>query len=464
MPAPRSPVTSLPQPDKTGGGPRRAQIEASSPEETPETATPTKKPWTIRKTIAATLIVASLVLLGIGIVWLRHVGLMLFGGVVLATALKPSIELLVNRCGLNRVHSAIAVYGLLTLILAGTVVALVPELIHQGQSIAQKLPGWYDEGRVYLVGSEHRVLRSFGSRLPSEMPEYQNLMKLGAGVGGGETSPLDIVLQVTTGILGVLAVGVLAFYWSINEEQTIRSILQLAPDYRRTFYESLVDELLGKLGGYIRGQLVLCAAVGLLSLIAYLVIGLPYALLLALVAGLLEAIPIIGPTLGAIPAIAVALTLGPQQTALVIGAAMLIQTLENYLLVPKIMDRSVGIGAVVTLLAIVAFGALFGTIGAIFAIPLAAISQTLFERLVLLGDFKEQEFTTSRDAAGVLHYQLLDLIHDIKRQQRQKDSPVDNWATESFAEIETLAVALDDMVREDDLEPDGPPKIIPVTR
>lgn len=128
---------------------------------------------------------------------------------------------------------------------------------------------------------------------------------------------------------------------------------------------------------------------------------------------------------------------------------MLVQTLENYLLVPKIMDRSVGLGAVVTLFAIVACGALFGLVGAIFAIPLAAVGQTLFERFVLQADNKTQEFTAGRDAAGVLHYQLQELINDVKRQQRQKDSPVDNWTTESFAEIETLAVALDEIVRED---------------
>jgi len=461
-----APHFSLPKQQVPEIGSKRAQTAATGePSGTAagESALP-RNSWPLRKTVATTLIVASMLLLGLGLVWLRHVGLMLFGGIVLATALKPSIDMLVTRGGLGKVHAAIIVYGLLSLVMIAAIVALIPEVVAQGQSFAQKLPGWYDEGRGYLLASDHRVLKSLGNRIPNAMPEFGQLMKMGAGMNGGDSSPLAIFMQVTTGLLGVLAVGVLAFYWSINEEQTIRSILQLAPDYRRTFHQNLVDELLMKLGGYIRGQLILCAAVGLLSLIAYLLIGLPYALLLALVAGFLEAIPIIGPTLGAIPAILVALTLGPQTTALVIGAAMLIQTLENYLLVPKIMDRSVGIGAVVTLVAIVAFGALFGTIGAIFAIPLAAISQTLFERLVLLGDFKQQEFTTSRDAAGVLHYQLLDLIHDIKRQQRQKDTPVDNWTTESFAEIETLAVALDDMVREDDLEPAGPPKIIPVTR
>lgn len=414
-------------------------------------AVPEPVHWSVRQTVVGTLIATAIALLGIVVVWHRQVGLLLFGGIVLATALEPFINWLNSRWKVGRVHAAIAVYLCFVLLLVGSVVALVPELVTQGQALWEKLPGLYDQGRDFLAASSNRTLHGIGQRLPPEMPQVWHLGWLSSALGGaGEgRSPLALLGDIGTGVLGVVAVGVLAFYWSVNEDQTIRSVLALVPDHRRPFYQSLVDELLQKLGGYIRGQLILCAAVGVLSLIAYLLIGLPYALLLALVAGVLEAVPIVGPTLGAVPAVLVALTLGPQQTMLVIGAAMLVQTLENYLLVPKIMDRSVGLGAVVTLIAIVACGALFGMIGAVFAIPLAAVSQTLFERFVLQADFKTQEFTAARDAAGVLHYQLQDLITDVKRQQRQKDTPVDPWTTESFAEIETLAVELDDLVREE---------------
>lgn len=405
--------------------------------------------WPVRQTVCATLITVAILLLAAIAVWHRQIALLLFGGIVLATALQPFIRGLEPHWQIGRVRAAIVVYTAFALLLGGSLVLVVPEVIAQTQAFAQKLPILYEQARDFLQASPNRSLHGLGTRLPQTLPDVWKLGAMGAGMSGGNGSPLSLIWQVGEGILGLIAVGVLAFYWSVNEEATIRSVLNLTPDYRRTFYQSVADELLHKLGGYIRGQLILCVAVGLLSLIAYLVIGLPYALMLALVAGLLEAVPIIGPTLGAVPAIVVALSLGPQQTALVIGAAMLIQTLENYLLVPKIMDRSVGLGAVVTLFAIVAFGALFGVVGAIFAIPLAAVSQTLFERLVLQADFKTQDFTASRDAAGVMHYQLQDLINDVKRQQRQKDSPVDSWTTESFAEIETLAVALDEIVRED---------------
>lgn len=430
--------------------------EANAAAEVPAVVVAVPEPandWPLHQTAVRTLIAAVIVSVGVIVVWHRQIGLLMFGGIVLATALEPIIHWLNERLGWGRGRAAIIVYLCFVLVLIGGVVALLPEVVAQGQALVEKLPGLYEQGRDYLLASSNRTLQGIGKRLPGEMPQIWHLGWLSAMVDGGaadgNSSPLSFLNDLGASVLGVLAVGVLAFYWSVNEEPTIRSVLALVPDHRRPFYQSLVDELLRKQGGYIRGQLILCVAVGVLSLIAYLVLGVPYALLLALLAGVLEAVPIIGPTLGAIPAIMVALSQGPQQTLLVIGAAMLIQTLENYLLVPKIMDRSVGIGAVVTLIAIVAGGALFGLIGAVFAIPLAAVSQTLFEKFVLQADFKTKEFTASRDAAGVLHYQLQDLITDVKRQQRQKETPIDNWTTESFAEIETLAAALDELVCEE---------------
>lgn len=462
MPGPHVSFTALPPAESV-----RPAIAESAPTDQaiakPIVVAVSEVDWPITATVHATLIAAGICFVSLVIVWHRQLALLLFGGIVLATSVQPIIAILETRCRLSRAHSAVVVFFLFVLLLGASIVAMVPEVSVQAGAFWEKLPGWYDQARDFLQSSPNRSLKSLGAWIPVNMPQIWNLGFLSAGLSSGSESPLAVVWKTLEGALGLLAVGVLAFYWSLNQELTIRSILQLAPDHRREFYQSIVDELLLKLGGYIRGQLILCAAVGILSLIAYLCIGLPYSLMLALIAGVLEAVPIIGPTLGAVPAILVALSLGPQQTVLVIGSAMLIQTLENYLLVPKIMDRSVGLGAVVTLLAIVACGALFGVIGAVFAIPLAAVSQTLFERLVLQADFKTQEFTARRDAAGVLHYQLQDLISDVKRQQRQKDTPVDNWTTESFAEIETLAVALDELVRDEFEEEPTPVPVAKVT-
>jgi predicted PurR-regulated permease PerM len=137
------------------------------------------------------------------------------------------------------------------------------------------------------------------------------------------------------------------------------------------------------LGGYIRGQGLLCVAVGVTALIAYVLIGLPYTLVLAIFAGVMEMVPIFGPALGAIPAFLVALSIDPSKALWVVVATIVIQLLENSILVPRIMKHSMGVNPIIVLLSLIAFGSVFGLAGAILALPLAAIIQLLVSRVVL---------------------------------------------------------------------------------
>lgn len=405
--------------------------------------------WNVRRTVVTTLIVVAVAVGGLLLIAWRDVIMLLFAGIVVATALQPACDFLASRFGLRASIAAAIVYSSLSLTLLGLAIWLMPQLWEQGLAFWEQLPNWYSTAREWLVASSPRTLQRLGEWLPEGMPEV-SFASLQVSSGSEASSSTWQLLRSATWIaLGVLAMGMLAFYWTINREVTVQSLLHLLPEHRRGFYSGLVETLFQKLGAYVRGQLILCGMVGLLSLLAYWLIGLPYALVLALVAGLLEAIPVFGPTLGAVPAIVVGLSVSPQTAFWVVAAAMVIQTLENYLLVPKVMDRSVGISAVVTLLALVAFGALFGLLGAVLAIPLAAIVQTLFERLVLQTDFKEQEVEVTRDLTGVMRYQLLDLIQDVKRQQRNKEADAEHSTTTAFNEIEALATALDELIQND---------------
>lgn len=396
---------------------------------------------TVKRTIGLTLIVAAIALAGLALIAWRDVLLLLFAGLVLATALQPFCDFVASRFKIREWLAIAIVYSAVSALLIGLAIWLVPKLWVQGLAMLEQLPAWYADVRTWLVSSSSRTLHRLGSWTPEELPTLSM-----ANLETTEMGAIGLTRRVLLAAGAILSIGVLAFYWAINRDVTLRSLLQLVPEHRRPFYSELADTLLEKLGAYVRGQLILCAIVGVLSLIVYWAIGLPYALILALVAGILEAIPVFGPTLGAVPAILVALTVSPQLTLMVIVGAMLIQTLENYLFVPKVMDRSVGISAVVTLLALVSFGALFGLLGAILAIPLAAIVQTLFERLFLQTDFKEKDVEISRDFAGVMRYQLLDLIHDVQRQQRTKDADLEDSTTSAYNEIEALAVSLDELI------------------
>jgi predicted PurR-regulated permease PerM len=136
-------------------------------------------------------------------------------------------------------------------------------------------------------------------------------------------------------------------------------------------------EIESKLGGFVRGQGLAMLAIGVASGIGYELIGVPNALALAVLAGVLEAVPMLGPILAAVPAVLVALPIGLNTALLVVGLAAVLQMTENYVLIPRIMDKTVGVSALVNILAVLAFGALYGFAGILIAIPMAAAIQVL---------------------------------------------------------------------------------------
>jgi hypothetical protein len=193
----------------------------------------------------------------------------------------------------------------------------------------------------------------------------------------------------------------------------------------------------------------LCFAIGALALIAYMVIGLPNALVLALIAGVLEAVPMIGPFLGAIPAALVGLSLGLDKLIWVLIASVIIQQLENAILVPRVMKRTVGVNPFVTLLALFAFGTLFGVTGALMAIPLAAIIQLILDHFVFKQKNVKMEASDGRDYASRVRYEAQDLVQDLRKQVRERKRGSEQKIVQTeymLDEIETLAANLDELL------------------
>jgi hypothetical protein len=189
-----------------------------------------------------------------------------------------------------------------------------------------------------------------------------------------------------------------------------------------------------------------------MALIAYLLIGLPNALILALIAGVLEAVPMIGPLLGAIPAALVALSIGPDRLIWVILATLVIQQLENSLLVPRVMRKAVGVNPFVTLLALFAFSSLFGIAGALMAIPMAAIIQLVLDHFVFHPAATEPDVSDGRDYASRLRYEAQDLSQDLRKQARLKKRGSDlriKQIDQIMDEIETITTDLDALLAQD---------------
>jgi hypothetical protein len=167
--------------------------------------------------------------------------------------------------------------------------------------------------------------------------------------------------------------------------------LSLAPAARRPVLLAVWREIESRLGTYVRGELLLMTSVGVISSLGYFAIGLPYPLALGALAGLLEFVPMVGPSLGAIPAIFVALSISPQAALLVVVFTVVVQMAENNLLVPRLMGHSVGVSPITVMLAFIAFSSLLGISGAFLAIPFAAILQVLMEHLIVNAGISESE-------------------------------------------------------------------------
>jgi len=196
-----------------------------------------------------------------------------------------------------------------------------------------------------------------------------------------------------------------------------------------------------------------------MALVAYLLIGLPNALVLALVAGVLEAVPMIGPLLGAVPAALVALSIGPDKLVWVIIATVIIQQLENSLLVPRVMSKAVGVNPFVTLLALFAFSSFFGVAGALMAIPMAAIIQLALNHFVFRPETIDPEISAGRDYASRLRYDAQDLAQDLRKQARLNKRGSDlriKQIDQVMDEIETITTDLDALLSQEDSALDAP--------
>lgn len=407
--------------------------------------------WTNRQVIVGTLFVVAVVL-GFWLLYeLRTVIFILFVAIVLGTAIRPAVDWL-NRRGLPRWAGVLLIFLLVLALLTGFIYLVVPLIADQVTELTSNLPDYYNRFRRLAFQSPSRALQRLVVQLPPQLnlePQEQQA-PLEDQVFNQVTQTFTYTGMAFRAFLVTLAILLLAFYWTQESEKGIRSMLLFAPSGKREDLRNLLTDIESKVGGYIRGQAILCLSIGILALIAYVLIGLPYALVLALIAGVMEAVPVFGPALGAIPAILVAVSTAPDKIIWILIATVVIQTLENYLLVPRIMNRSVGVNPFVTLLSLAAFGSLLGLPGALLAIPMAAIIQLLIDRYVWTADQTDNQLTAmGRDYASRLRYEVQTLSQDVRKQARENTQNDEHGEDDPIEEtIEGIASQLDRLLEQ----------------
>lgn len=403
--------------------------------------------WTFRRVVSATLVLVSVIFY----FWLLYrfyqVVFILFIAIVIGTVIRPIVNWLYQR-GIPRIAGVVLVFLLLLILLAGFLWLLFPLIFEQSATLATDIPGYYQGLRTWMVNDSNQLFMGLGQLLPPALPSLNPrlVQQTGAQVVASAGQVLGFVMSAAQVIFTTIVILVLTVYWTLDGPRIIQTILLLIPQDQRENISELISAMEAKIGFYLAGQGILCLVISIMALVAYLLIGLPNALVLALAAGVMEAVPMVGPLLGAIPAALVALSIAPSKLIWVIVATIVIQQLENTLLVPRIMKKAVGVNPFVTLLALFAFSSFFGIAGALMAIPIAAIIQLALNHFVFKSATVELEVSEGRDYASRLRYEAQDLIQDLRKQSRLKKRGTDQKIVQMeqvMDEIETITSNLD---------------------
>ena len=283
----------------------------------------------------------------------------------LAAGLNPVVEFFMRR-GLKRAY---AVLSVIVLVLAGLtlfVIAIVPVISDQVAALTENAPGYFDDLQ------RNRTVKDLDERFDviDKARDYIAAGDYASSVFGGV---VGAGLAVLSAVANAFIVTVLTLYFLSSLEITKHAIYRLAPASRRERVTLLGDKVLDGVGGYVSGAFVVATCAGISSLIFLFIVGLSeYAVALAFVVALLDVIPLIGATIGAVIVTAIGFATDPK-----IGLACLIfyliyQQLENYVIYPRVMSRSVDVPGAVTVIAALMGAALLGVVGALLAIPTAA--------------------------------------------------------------------------------------------
>lgn len=285
---------------------------------------------------------------------------------VIVAFLSPLVDRLDKF--LPRILAVAIVYLVILGILAGAGFIILPPLIIQIRSLSRDLPDL-----IYRFAPTYETIRTFVSS------SQQSLAQVSASLSQISTNLYTTTVGFLNGIFATITVLVLTFYLLLEKEAAISSLKAFLPLDRKEQIVEAVRKISWKMGGWLRGQIILMIIIGILYLIVLKVLGVPYALALAVFAGLLEIIPYIGPILGAAPAVLIGFLISPLTGVILLIWFIVVQQLESHFLVPKVMQKTVGLSPVVIILALLIGGKLFGILGAVLGVPAAAAISVLIQ-------------------------------------------------------------------------------------
>jgi predicted PurR-regulated permease PerM len=289
----------------------------------------------------------------------RDIILLFLISIIISSAIDPLADYLSKR-KIPRGLSVLIVYALFLGIVAMVISLLVPPITEQFQAISQN--DFYTNF-VSRVGGLQEKLHDLGI----DQSVTQNLQRFASSIS---ESLFGLTRNILTGFVSVITVLAISFYLTAEENGTKNFVKHLVPFKNQAYGLQLVTKIQRKMGSWVLGQIILSVLIFSITYVGLLILNVDYALVLALIAGLLEIVPYIGPIVSVIPAAFFAFIQDPPLALAVIILYLIIQQLENHLIVPMVMSRSVGLNPILVILGVLVGGSLGGVLGAVIAIPL----------------------------------------------------------------------------------------------
>lgn len=305
-----------------------------------------------------TIVFTVFFLLGLWFLYeIRQIILALFVSLVLMSAFNPSVNRL-EKWHFPRWLGILIIYfgvlGILILALAG----VIPALIDQTGSFAERIPLLFRQ--FTFLGIDPNILASQITQLGT-IPA--NILKL--------------TVSLFSNIISIFALFVITFYLLLERRNLDRYLQALFGEGGEKKAKEFVDKVENRLGSWVRGEMTLMVIIGVMTYLGLRFLGIEFALPLAILAGFLEIVPNIGPTISAVPAVLAGLAVSPTMALAVAALYFLIQQAENTLIVPKVMQKTVGVNPLVTILSLAIGFKLAGPIGAVLAVPVVLLIEVV---------------------------------------------------------------------------------------
>lgn len=301
------------------------------------------------------------------LVQIRQVILLLFISLILVSALHAPVDFL-ERKKVPRVVAILFIYILILAAIFAVLAIIIPPFIEQTNNLISRLP--------IVFEAVNRLITYY------QIPTADIAQRLSSEIGRLGGNLFKITTGVLSSLLAAITLLVLTFYLLLEWKRVTHLAASVFSGKQEKRIKKLLNDVQKGLGAWVRGEIILMIIVGTLSYLGLLALGIPSALPLAVFAGLLEIIPIIGPIVASVPAVLIGLSVSPILAIAVAALYFIIQQLENNLIVPNVMAKAVGLNPLITLIALMIGANLLGVLGAILAVPIVVASKIIITDLV----------------------------------------------------------------------------------